>query len=227
LSALEGYWASFSPFVLSHPWTLGSSDSQPPSFRRHKLGLSFPVLFFHLSGLPLGLLLRARSEVDSGSARSVLFRSASLQHSWLAEPHFSSGPFLPAFDTQSHVHQRFRPQGLATLSTAYASASLGSLFQLPTLVGFPLQSVFPSRDRNSLSGFLPSLRFHARPHEPDAGASMTSSRDPAVPPASKPIYGLDAATALLSFLPLGHSSPGHRESTFLSRTPHILSGQES
>lgn len=147
MSALEGYWASFSPFVLSHPWTLGSSDSQPPSFRRHKLGLSFPVLFFHLSGLPLGLLLRARSEVDSGSARSVLFRSASLQHSWLAEPHFSSGPFLPAFDTQSHVHQRFRPQGLATLSAACSLRSLAGFVSRRQHSWEVPFGAFPSRKR--------------------------------------------------------------------------------
>jgi len=40
--------------------------------------------------------------------------------------------------------QKCRPQGLATLSTVSAPKTLGSLFQPPTLLGFPLQSFLSS-----------------------------------------------------------------------------------
>jgi hypothetical protein len=41
--------------------------------------------------------------------------------------------------------RKCRPQGLATLSTDSAFPPLGSLFQLPTLLGFALQSFTPFR----------------------------------------------------------------------------------
>jgi hypothetical protein len=52
-----------------------------------------------------------------------------------------------------------RPQGLATLSAVSATLTLGSLFQLPTLMGFALQSFSPFP--RSMGSFELTLRPRA------------------------------------------------------------------
>jgi hypothetical protein len=59
-------------------------------------------------------------------------------------------PFLSlraceASDPRCRANQKSRPQGLATLSTTSAASTPESLFQLPTLRGFALQSFPPLR----------------------------------------------------------------------------------
>jgi len=53
---------------------------------------------------------------------------------------------------------------------------LGSLFQLPTLMGFALQSFAPTRwSRDAFTPLFPFSRFPRKPHEPSIGASTASS----------------------------------------------------
>jgi hypothetical protein len=91
--------------------------------------------------------------------------------------------------------------------------SWDSLFRafFRTTIEFPFQDLFHPY------AFSPGYPW------PNAGASMASSRGPAVPAASKPSYGMGVAIALLSFLSLGPSSPNHRENTFFPRPPLALS----
>lgn len=57
------------------------------------------------------------------------------------------------------------PQGLATLSMALVSFIPGSLFQLPTLLGFALQSFAPTQGSKTGFPIFSSLsRFHSNPY---------------------------------------------------------------
>jgi hypothetical protein len=65
-----------------------------------------------------------------------------LQHFRIQRPFFSL--LSPtAFGQRCPALRKSRAQGLATLSTVSARQTLGSLFQLPTLLGFALQSLSP------------------------------------------------------------------------------------
>lgn len=80
-------------------------------------------------------------------------------------------PFGRASEKRCPAFQKCRTQGLATLSTESASQILGNLFQLPTLLGFTLQSFHPSRQLQKPFDFcLPSLRSLTKPKGPRAGA---------------------------------------------------------
>jgi hypothetical protein len=62
-----------------------------------------------------------------------------------------------------HLHPS-RPQGLATLSTVLARFTLGSLFQLPTLLGFTPSELFSvGWSRKGFPFQLPLLRFLTKP----------------------------------------------------------------
>jgi len=62
------------------------------------------------------------------------------------------------------AYRKSRTQGLATLSTASALQIPGSLFQLPTLLGFALQSFFPrGGPADSFDSTSPLLRFPIKP----------------------------------------------------------------
>lgn len=65
------------------------------------------------------------------------------------------------------------PPGLATRSmSVLVSETLGSLFQLPTLLGFPSRSVAPpSRSKKSFLFPSPFLHFPSKPLRPGSGAS--------------------------------------------------------
>jgi len=87
---------------------------------------------------------------------------SALQHLKIKRP-FSSllskrpAGFCPAY-------RKSRTQGLATLSTALALSIRGSLFQLPTLLGFALQSFLPlGKPVESFESTFPLLRFSIRP----------------------------------------------------------------
>jgi hypothetical protein len=71
-----------------------------------------------------------------------------------------------ASEVRCAVLQKSHTQGLATLSVASATLTLGSLFQLPTLLGFALQSFTPSSWSGSISqSTLPPLRFPTKPSQ--------------------------------------------------------------
>jgi hypothetical protein len=95
--------------------------------------------------------------------------SHALQHIQIQYPFFFTSSFEEASETGCPLSQKSHPQGLATLSMAFKHSTLGNLFQLPTLMGFPLQSFSPlswSKDPfESLSPFLhlgrnPLSAFH-------------------------------------------------------------------
>jgi hypothetical protein len=75
-------------------------------------------------------------------------RSKSASLKLLAPSAFPDETTLPLHSLRSVekaylAFSKSRPQGLATLSTALARSILGNFFQLPTLLGFPLQSFLP------------------------------------------------------------------------------------
>jgi hypothetical protein len=96
-------------------------------------------------------------------SRGIRSRSLALQHFRIRSP-LSSRSLLRARPVGVRLpHRRSRPQGLATLTTAYSFPILESLFQLPTLLGFALQSLFPiQRSSRGFSQFFPLLRFPTR-----------------------------------------------------------------
>jgi hypothetical protein len=85
-----------------------------------------------------------------GLKTSFQLRSASLQRIRWIGPLFSFGHLTNVWRVY-HPRQRFRPQGLATLSTTLAPTHLEGFFQPTTLVGFSLQSLSPILDRTELS----------------------------------------------------------------------------
>jgi len=92
------------------------------------------------------------------------------------EPFFHF-PFRKSVRRSCHPLRRSHPQGLATLSVNSRPSSPGSLFQLPTLLGFTLQSFSPpQRSKRRFHPFSPLPRFAPKPHRPRAGASAAFSR---------------------------------------------------
>jgi len=67
-----------------------------------------------------------------------------LQHFRLKAPFFSLPVPGKRLKTSCPGLQKSHTQGLATLSAVSATLNLGNLFQLPTLLGFALQSFAPS-----------------------------------------------------------------------------------
>jgi len=68
---------------------------------------------------------------------------SALQHFRLTAPFFSLSVPEKRLKTSCSGLQKSHTQGLATLSVVSASVNLGNLFQLPTLLGFALQSFPP------------------------------------------------------------------------------------
>jgi hypothetical protein len=84
-----------------------------------------------------------------------------LQHFRVKRPFFS---LSRASEKRCAALQKSHPQGLATLSMVSALFTLGSLFQLPTLLGFALQSFAPSRgSKNPFEFSSPLRRFPIKP----------------------------------------------------------------
>jgi len=86
-----------------------------------------------------------------------------LQHIRTRKPFFSLS-FRKASEDRCRGPRKYRPQGLATLAAVSASPALGSVSQLPTLLGFALQSFAPSPgSEDSFESTLPLRRFLAKP----------------------------------------------------------------
>jgi len=139
LGSLSAYFLPVRPFL--------SSDLRVFSEHRfHRIasrGSSSLALESHLSVLPLGLPSLYRCAPSTTPTLEKLLAEAPC-------PFSISGPLDPSLRPLRGVWgtylapQKSRPQGLATLSTASAPRTLGSLSQLPTLLGFPLQSFLSS-----------------------------------------------------------------------------------
>jgi hypothetical protein len=82
----------------------------------------------------------AVSVVDNIHPRPAPRLSCSTLQHFRSHAPFFSRPTREASQKLYPAPEKSRPQGLATLSTALAAHALGSLFQLPTLLGFSLQS---------------------------------------------------------------------------------------
>jgi hypothetical protein len=93
-----------------------------------------------------------------------------LQHFRIQRPFFSL--LSPrASEKRCPAPRKSRTQGLATLSTVSARQTLGSLFQLPTLLGFALQSLAPPQGSiTPLEMTSPLLRSKTKPLRPDPRA---------------------------------------------------------
>jgi len=107
------------------------------------------------------------THVDDGHTSSVpRLSSLALQHFRPTEP-FLSLP-VPGKRLKTHCPglQKSHTQGLATLSVVSATSNLGNLFQLPTLLGFALQSFAPSPWSNpSFEELSPLSRFPTKPSQ--------------------------------------------------------------
>jgi len=137
------YFHPFRPFVL---WTLGFSASSP-------FGKSFhlpnhPLVHFRATQAACPHACRAFTDglgrLADHPQNAPRIRSSAFQHIRIGKPFFHSlfpenvWKTLPCFPNAPRL-------GLAT-HTAVGSLSLptlGNLFQLPTLLGFTLQSFFP------------------------------------------------------------------------------------
>lgn len=79
--------------------------------------------------------------------------------------------------------QQWPPRGLATPLRLSAIRVPESLFQLPTPMGFPLQSFTPcNRSKRGFPFFFPFRRFPKRPYRPSTDAPTVWSRFQSRPP---------------------------------------------
>jgi len=140
---LGGYWLTFLPFRPWFPWTLGFSKLRPLGFCRRNPSLSSPTLSLHLSGLLQCSVFRFGFDADSEPKMEALASLPVPSASFRSMHPFFHPHSVRTFDHRYRGDQRSRSQGLATLSTMLASSIPGSLFQLPTLMGFTLQSFSP------------------------------------------------------------------------------------
>lgn len=115
---------------------------------------------------------RSTPKPDSVAPR---LSSSALQHSsdpgtLLLIPCGTSEKLLPCFPEVS-------PSGFGYPLGDFSPQILGSLSQLPTLLGFPSRSFpLPQRSVKRFHPTSPLLRFCPKPHRPRTGASAVSSR---------------------------------------------------
>jgi hypothetical protein len=106
----------------------------------------------------------SRPRVECGPAGLAPCLSFSALQHIRSDGRLFSLPHSEASSSFCPRRRRSRPQGLATLSTASAPSNLGSLFQLPTLLGFALQSFLPSsRSTEPFNPVSPLSRFPVKP----------------------------------------------------------------
>jgi hypothetical protein len=147
------------PVKCLHPTSDLSCPSTPPS-----ASLTFKPR--HVT--------RPRSTPKPDSAAPRLSSSA-LQHTsdpgtLLFIPCRTSEKLLPCSSEVS-------PSGFGYPLGDFSPQILGSLFQLPTLLGFPSRSFpLPQRSVKRFHPTSPLLRFPPKPHRPRTGASAASSR---------------------------------------------------
>jgi hypothetical protein len=139
----------------------------------------------------------ARPTLPLAESSSLL--SAALQHFKARQPFFSPGS-RPAFEKHHHAFQKSRPQGLATLSTALAIPPTEVLSQPPTLLGFTLQSFFPTLwPTSDFSKVFRSYVFLPNPLAWQRRFSGSRSQDQLCFQLPTPFMAPGGATALLGF----------------------------
>jgi hypothetical protein len=135
---LERVWLAFSPFALGLTRAIGSSNPRPRGIGRHTPRTSSPVLGRHLSGLPLRASPRSKVRPTLLSHRSSSHHSATLQHIQTKKPLCSLG-FWPSVRSTKPYRPKVPSSGFGYPLDGVSLFALGSLFQLPTLLGFALQ----------------------------------------------------------------------------------------
>jgi hypothetical protein len=158
--------ASFLPVHRWFPSVIGFSSSRTPGNFGQLPG--HPLWHFDatLSVLPPCLLPIPLSDVDRRPERwAPRISSLTLQHIKMEAPFFSPPLSRERLDDHCPVTQKFRTQGLATLSTVFTpSSTREDLFQPPTLMGFAPRSFIPLKG----SGFCfqkpsPLVRLKEKP----------------------------------------------------------------
>mgnify|MGYP003571921022 FL=1 len=138
---LERVWLTLSPFAPGFTRALGFSNPGPRRVCRQTLRMSSPVLGRHLSGLPHRALLRLKVRPTLLSYRSSSRYSATLQHVQTKKPLLSLG-FWPSVRSTKPCRPKVPSSGFGYPLAGVSLFALGSLFQLPTLLGFTLQGFF-------------------------------------------------------------------------------------
>jgi hypothetical protein len=160
---LERVWLTFSPFALGLARALGFSAPGPRGICRQIPRRSSPVLGLHLSGLPHRASFRPKARSCLLPERNSSRHSATLQHGRAKQPHFALG-FGPSVRPTKPCRPKAPPSGFGYPLGGVSRIALGSLFQLPTLLGFSLQGLFPTRGRGiRFPEPLPLVRFLASP----------------------------------------------------------------
>jgi hypothetical protein len=195
---LGSSWLASSPFALGIPRALGSSGSEPRGTSRRIPRRSSPALPRHPSGLALPLVASHRGARPTlPPPRSSSHRSTALQHMRKEEP-FLSLSLRPSVRTALPCHPKDPSSGFGYPLDGVSPSILGSLFQLPTLLGFPLQGVVPiPRPTPGFPGDLPLLRFFVKPNGLTPALQRFSLVEPAAPPALPPSSGGNGDLALL------------------------------
>ena len=140
---LGSSWLASSPYALGIPRALGFSGSGPRGISRQIPRMSSPALTRHPSGLAPPLVashLGARPTLPP--TRSSSRSSTTLQHEWKKEPFFSHG-FRPCVWKALPCPPKVPPSGFGYPLGGVSPSNLGSLFQLPTLLGLTLQGLIP------------------------------------------------------------------------------------
>jgi hypothetical protein len=154
---LERVWLAFSPFAPGLTRAIGSSNPGPRGSCRQAPRTSSPVLGRHLNGLPHHALLRQKVRPTLLSYRSSSRHSSTLQHVQTKRPLFSLG-FWPSIRSTKPCRPKVPTSGFGYPPAGVSLFALGSLFQLPTLLGFSLQGFFLIPGR--------VLRFPKKPSAP-------------------------------------------------------------
>jgi len=138
---LERVWLTFSPFALGLTRAIGFLKPGPRGICRQTPRTSSPALGRHLSGLPHRALLRLKARPTLLSHRSSSRYSTTLQHIQTKKPLFSLG-FGPSVRSTKPYRPKVPSSGFGYPLDGVSLFALGSLFQLPTLLGFALQGFF-------------------------------------------------------------------------------------
>lgn len=134
-----------------------------PYRRRPRVRLRAPSAFFTLKPRRYRASSVDPKAAPPGPSLELLYPSA---FGSSKDPFFHF-PFRKSVRRGRHLLRRSHPQGLATLSVNSRPSSPGSLFQLPTLLGFTLRSFTPpQRSKRRFHPLYPLPRFAPKPHRP-------------------------------------------------------------
>lgn len=131
--------------------------------------------------------------------RSSSHRSATLQRTQIEKP-FSAHDLWPCVGMALPCHPEVPPSGFGYPHGGVSLSIPGSLFQLPTLMGFALQGIFPNpQPVQSFPRTFRSCAFRPNPSAWSRRFSGLRLRDQRHPPALPPSSGRSGDPALLSF----------------------------